>query len=53
MYSKMLIIVFFGLMMLFGGCNTAKGVSKAAVEGIQQDWKELNAADGWVKENLW
>lgn len=49
MYSKMLIIVFFGLIMLFQGCNTLKG----ATDGFKEDWKELNKADGWVKENLW
>jgi len=49
MYSKMLIIVLFGLMVFFQGCNTIKG----GTEGFKKDWKELNAADGWIKENLW
>lgn len=49
MYSKTLIIVLFGLMVLFQGCSTVKG----AADGFKEDWKKLNAADGWVKENLW
>jgi len=49
MYSKMLIIVLFGLMVLLQGCNTLKG----ARDGFKKDWTELNAADGWLKENLW
>jgi len=49
MYSKMLIIIFFGLMVLFQGCNTVKG----ATDGFKKDWKDLNVADGWIKENLW
>ena len=49
MYSKMLIIVLFGLMVFFQGCNTLKG----AKDGIKKDWKELNKADGWLKENMW
>ena len=53
MYSKMLIIVLFGLMVLFQGCNTLKGVKDGVTEGVKKDWKELNAADGWMKENLW
>jgi len=49
MYSKMLIIVLFGLMVVFQGCSTLKG----ATDGFKEDWKKLNAADGWIKENLW
>jgi len=49
MHSKLLIIVLFGLMAIFQGCNTLKG----AAEGAKEDWKDLNKADGWIKENLW
>jgi len=53
MYTKTLIIVLLGLMVLFQGCHTAEGVTKAVVEGVQEDWKDMNAADGWVKTHLW
>jgi len=53
MYSKTLIIVLFGLMVLFQGCNTIKGAVDGGTDGFKKDWKELNAADGWIKENLW
>jgi len=49
MYLKMLIIVLFGLMVLFQGCNTLKG----AKNGFKKDWNDLNKADGWIKENMW
>lgn len=49
MNSKLLIIALCSMVVFLQGCNTMKG----AKDGFKKDWNELNAADGWVKENLW
>ena len=42
-------IVIFGLILFLQGCGTIKGAS----EGFKEDWKVMQKADGWMRENLW
>lgn len=50
-------VVFWGLLLLFSflwaGCNTIKGATKGAAEGVKEDWKVLEKADQWFREHYW
>lgn len=62
-----IVIIFLVFVILAAGCETAKGLGKGAagiacgvgstVEGVGKDsynfWKFIQAADSWMKENLW
>ena len=49
MSSKRFLICALGLILFLQGCSTLKG----ATEGFKEDWKSLEGADGWIRENLW
>jgi hypothetical protein len=49
MRSKILVLVMLGMVIFGQGCATMKG----AKEGFKEDWKALQKADDWMKENLW
>ena len=50
LFSLVILIAF---VFLVNGCNTVVGSLQGAKEGAKEDWKELNKADGWIRENLW
>ena len=49
MRSKRFLIGVLGILLFMQGCATIKG----AQEGFKEDWKDLQEADGWVREHLW
>ncbi|MCX5698333.1 MAG: hypothetical protein NTX01_01360 [Candidatus Omnitrophica bacterium] len=49
-------LLFILFVFLTSGCTLVKGTTgfaQGAKEGFKEDAKAVNAADAWVKENLW
>ncbi len=54
--KSILLAALFAFIFLMSGCTLAGGAmgfAQGAKEGFKQDVKGVNAADAWIKENLW
>jgi predicted small secreted protein len=49
MGSKWIVFVVLGLSLCLQGCETFKG----AKDGFKKDWKNMQKADDWMRENMW
>ncbi len=50
---KLSLFLLCALTMALCGCETLKGATKGAGEGLQKDWQSAQKIDDWMRKNLW